>query len=620
MTDTASGKVFFIGAGPGDPELITLKGARIIRTADRILYAGSLVPEEIFAGARTDAERFDTSRLPLERQLELMSEAAKAGKIVARLHTGDPSVFGAIDEQMRGLRDRNVPFEIIPGVSSAFAAAAALEIEYTLPERSQTLILTRASGRTPVPEKENLRELAKHRCSIAIFLSASLIPRVVSELTEAGYPKDSAIAVVYRASWRDQAILRGTIETIEAQLQAARIDRQSLIIVSPALDASRDIPRSFLYGGYQAGGAPRAGCSIFALTEPAIRLGKKLLNEFTNARLFIPEAHIGSFTGTETAGPRLVPIRNGVREALQNEFRSAESLICVMAAGIVVRSLAPVLSSKHTDPAVVVLDPQGAFAVSLLSGHEGGANALAHRIAEMTGGQAVVTTAGDNAGVPPLDIIAKNHGWKFHPRSDLPGVMSALINGRPVTLFADETLPVPQALTAVPWAEIAALPGHGATGSAESAVYFTLRDLDRYLPNRMNGTAILYPAALNVGVGCNRGTDESEILEAIETVFAGDGLSLNAIRCLASVEDKRDEPGLVALAKKTGWELRFFSRAELESVADFVAPSPAARKALGIPAVAEPAALLAAASQKLLIRKRKFTNVTVAVSLAEEDA
>ena len=128
MTDTASGKVFFIGAGPGDPELITLKGARIIRTADRILYAGSLVPEEIFAGARTDAERFDTSRLPLERQLELMSEAAKAGKIVARLHTGDPSVFGAIDEQMRGLRDRNVLFEIISGVSSAFAAAAVLEI------------------------------------------------------------------------------------------------------------------------------------------------------------------------------------------------------------------------------------------------------------------------------------------------------------------------------------------------------------------------------------------------------------------------------------------------------------------------------------------------------------
>ena len=133
MTDPASEKVFFIGAGPGDPELITLKGARIVRTADRILYAGSLVPEEIFADARADAERFDTSRLPLERQLELMSEAAKAGKIVVRLHTGDPSVFGAIDEQMRGLHDRNVPFEIIPGVSSGFVRVSCISHRLSVP-------------------------------------------------------------------------------------------------------------------------------------------------------------------------------------------------------------------------------------------------------------------------------------------------------------------------------------------------------------------------------------------------------------------------------------------------------------------------------------------------------
>lgn len=330
MAEISPGKVYFIGAGPGDPELITIKGEKRIAAAGLILYAGSLVPKEILRAARSNAEIHDTVRMPLDRQIDLMANAAWEGKAVARVHTGDPSIFGAIHEQMRGLRARNVAFEVVPGVSSVFAAAAALNLEFTLPELTQTLILTRVSGRTRVPEKERLRDLARHRASLAIFLSASLLPQVVSELAEAGYAADTAVAVVYRASWPDQIAVRATLGTIEAEAGRAGLTNQSLIIVSPGLDKQPAPTVSHLYGAYQDRERTRSGHAIFALTEPAIAFARKLLNELPNAALFVPETLIKDDSDAE----KMIAIRNGVRDALQNEFLRAESLICIMASGI----------------------------------------------------------------------------------------------------------------------------------------------------------------------------------------------------------------------------------------------------------------------------------------------
>lgn len=171
---TLEAKVYIVGAGPGDPELITVKGSNILRSADLVLYTDSLVNDELIATAKPEAEVLQSSGMDLERQVELMCEATRAGRSVARVHTGDPAMYGAILEQMVLLKQQGVEYEIIPGVSSVFASAAALGAELTVPELTQTVILTRAEGRTPVPEREKLRDLASHHCTVALFLSATL--------------------------------------------------------------------------------------------------------------------------------------------------------------------------------------------------------------------------------------------------------------------------------------------------------------------------------------------------------------------------------------------------------------------------------------------------------------
>ncbi len=239
------GKVFFIGAGPGDPELITLKGEKLLNVADLVIYAGSLVNEELLGFCKSDAVKYNSASMNLSEIVNLMVDYAKEGKTVVRLHTGDPSLYGAIFEQMVELDRHNVPYEVVPGVSSAFAGAALLKREFTVPGISQTVIFTRFSGRTPVPEKERLSELARHRASMVIFLSISMIDEVVSALLN-GFEKDTPVAVVYRASWSDEWIIRGRLDDISEKVKESGIKRQALIYVGDFLDP-RDFDYSKLY-------------------------------------------------------------------------------------------------------------------------------------------------------------------------------------------------------------------------------------------------------------------------------------------------------------------------------------------------------------------------------------
>jgi precorrin-4/cobalt-precorrin-4 C11-methyltransferase len=226
----SSGQVIFVGAGPGDPDLITLKGKKALEEADRVIYAGSLVSPEILRHCREGIALYDSASLTLEETLALMIEGVGRQEKVVRLHTGDPSVYGAIQEQIQGLDEQGITYSVIPGVSSVFAAAAAIKKEFTLPEVSQTLILTRLAGRTPVPEKENLASLAQHQASMAIFLSVQEIGEVVETLSQ-GYTPDTPVAVVYRASWPDEQILHGTLETIEGLVKEAGIKKHAQILV-----------------------------------------------------------------------------------------------------------------------------------------------------------------------------------------------------------------------------------------------------------------------------------------------------------------------------------------------------------------------------------------------------
>jgi precorrin-4/cobalt-precorrin-4 C11-methyltransferase len=240
--------VIFLGAGPGDPELITVKGQKALARADVVVYAGSLVSTAVLGWARPGAECLDTAPLNLEQILAKIIQAHQAGQRVVRVHSGDPALFSAMQEQLEVLEEAGVPYQVIPGVTAAAAAAAALAQEFTLPEVTQTVILTRAPGRTPVPEAEALEKLAGHGATLVIYLSAKLIDAVVAALTPAYGPQAPAV-VAYRVSWPEQQIIRGTLATIAGLARQAGIERQALILVGPALSAleARLKARSKLY-------------------------------------------------------------------------------------------------------------------------------------------------------------------------------------------------------------------------------------------------------------------------------------------------------------------------------------------------------------------------------------
>ena len=239
MIDT-KGKVYIVGGGPGDPELLTLKAKRIIESADLVIFADSLVPPEIVEFAKEGAQVIGSKELNLDEIMELELTAVHEGKIVARVQSGDPSIYGAILEQMRILDKEGIDYEIIPGVSAAFAAAAVLRSELTVPEKSQTVILTRMEGRVAMPEGEQLKDLAAHGCTMVIFLSITRMTKVVRELTSAGYTEDTPVAVVYRVGWPDELVIRGTLKDIAGKVRAAKITLQALIIVGDAVDPGLD--------------------------------------------------------------------------------------------------------------------------------------------------------------------------------------------------------------------------------------------------------------------------------------------------------------------------------------------------------------------------------------------
>ena len=225
----------FVGAGPGDPRLITVAGRDAVAAAEVVLYAGSLVNPEVLQWARPGTEIHDTAGMDLGQTTRVCLDAARAGKRVVRLHTGDPALYGAIQEQLVPLEQAGVPCRVIPGVSSAFASAAALRTQLTLPEVSQTVVFTRLAGRTPVPEGESLERLAATGATLCVFLSVDRIEEVAAACRAAGRAADTPVAVVSRASWPDQAILCGTLEDIAGKVLSEGIRRQAMILVGDAL-------------------------------------------------------------------------------------------------------------------------------------------------------------------------------------------------------------------------------------------------------------------------------------------------------------------------------------------------------------------------------------------------
>lgn len=241
-----TGKVWFIGAGPGDPELITVKGQRLIAEADLVLYAGSLVPKTLVACARPDAQVVDSAPLPLEQTHALMLETAYAGGLVARVHTGDPMLYGAVREQAALLERDGIPYEVVPGVTAAFATAAAAKISLTVPETVQSFAITRLDGRTPVPEGQRVTDYARRGGSLAVYLSAHEPERLAEELRQAGLPEETPIVLGYRIGWPDQQTVRTTLAGLETAVAEHGFTRQTVFLVLPG-ERVEDAPVSRLY-------------------------------------------------------------------------------------------------------------------------------------------------------------------------------------------------------------------------------------------------------------------------------------------------------------------------------------------------------------------------------------
>lgn len=237
--------VTFVGAGPGAVDLITVRGKALLEKADIVIYAGSLVNAELLSFTKETCEIYNSAEMTLENVISVMEKGVKEGKQIVRLHTGDPSIYGAIREQMDLLIEKGIEYTVVPGVSSFCGAAAALKAEYTLPNVSQTVILTRMEGRTPVPEKEEISRLASHKASMALFLSAGMLKELSERLIAGGYEEETPAAIVYKATWPDQKVVRTSVGKLYCAAKESNINKTALILVGNFL--GKEYERSKLY-------------------------------------------------------------------------------------------------------------------------------------------------------------------------------------------------------------------------------------------------------------------------------------------------------------------------------------------------------------------------------------
>ncbi len=594
------GRVHFVGAGPGAASLLTRRALSLLRRADLVVAADSLVAQEVIELARPGATVLGSAGMALEEIVPRLVEAARAGGVVVRLHSGDPSIYGAIAEQMAHLRRAGCPYEVVPGVGAVGAAAAALGVELTEPGGAQTVVLTRHGRRVPVPASERLRELAATRATLAIYLSAAGAAEVQAELLEGGLSPWTPVALAHRVSWPDGLVVRTTLAELAAEVRRLGLRRHTLILVGEALRPGTR--RSRLYDSGHAHLRRRRGPAsapslpappaLVALTVPGLHLARRLARATAGARLVAP-AHLAA--DVEPLDP--------ASERVPRLFAAGTPLVLIMALGAAVRLLAPALRDKREEPPVVVVDDAGRYAVSLLGGRAAGANRLAEWTAAVLGAEAVVTTAAERLGLPPLDEIVAGQGWRLDDASRLAPVEAALINGEPVGFFGPGLDPPP----GVEVRRVAALEGPDLprTGLAVS---------DRQLHPLPAGWALLRPRRLCLGIGCTTTADAAEAVEGALSVLAEAGLSPAGVGRVATIDRRARHPAVVAVAERLGAEVAGFAPEELSRV-----PVPGAservRRAVGTPSVAE-AAAMAAGGARLLVPKRIRGRVTLAVAEA----
>ena len=646
--------VHFVGAGPGACDLITVRGMNRIKEADVIIYAGSLVNPVLLSYAKADCEIYNSAHMTLEDVVSVMRDAEAAGKGTVRLHTGDPSVYGAIREQMDLLDEYGIAYDVCPGVSAVFGAAASLACEYTLPDVTQTLILTRAEGKTPVPEKENLRSLAAHRASLVLYLSSGLARKVRQELLIGGYAEDTPVAVVYKATWPEEKIIRTTLAKLPEDMEAAGITKTALIIVSPALgsiyEKSKLYDAAFAteYRGATEIALP-AGIRRVLLITCSVRgyatmqkLAKKLEN--------ISGAEIIAKVKCE-ALPE-VSMKETVKACVDEYFEQVDAIVFVTASGIAVRSVAEHLTHKSKDPAIVCMDECSKHVISLVSGHAGGANALTQMLADVMWATPVITTATDVEGQFSIDDYAREHNLVVTDWAKAKAISAEVLATGAKPVWVDEAevsqeeeknaceICKEQKSTGI---DVGKIENDGCENRIDGCgirvdgcgirvdgcengidvlklqigsyqVIVTPRDI---LPDEK--MLQLVPLCIVAGIGCKKGTSSDKIEHAVQDAFAKAGLRMEALCAVASIDLKKEEAGLLEFCETRNVPFETYTAEELQAVSGTFSASEFVTGVTGVDNVCERSAVKYASEHgandgELLLRKQAQDGVTVALA------
>lgn len=629
--------VHFVGAGPGACDLITVRGMNRIKEADVIIYAGSLVNPALLSYAKADCKIYNSAHMTLDAVVDVMREAEAAGKGTVRLHTGDPSVYGAIREQMDLLDEYGIAYDVCPGVSAVFGAAASLACEYTLPDVTQTLILTRAEGKTPVPEKENLRSLAAHRASLVLYLSSGLARKVRQELLIGGYAEDTPVAVVYKATWPEEKIIRTTLAKLPEDMEAAGITKTALIIVSPALgsiyEKSKLYDAAFAteYRGATEIALP-AGIRRVLLITCSVRgyatmqkLAKKLEN--------ISGAEIIAKVKCE-ALPE-VSMKETVKACVDEYFEQVDAIVFVTASGIAVRSVAEHLTHKSKDPAIVCMDECSKHVISLVSGHAGGANALTQMLADVMWATPVITTATDVEGQFSIDDYAREHNLVVTDWAKAKAISAEVLATGAKPVWVDEAevsqeeeknaceIRKEQKSTGIDGCENEINVQELQIGSHQ--VIITPQDGSVDVQ-----TLQLIPRCIVAGVGCKKGTPVDKIEHAVQDAFAKAGLRMEALCAVVSIDLKKEEAGLLEFCETRNVPFETYAAEELQAVPGTYSASEFVSGVTGVDNVCERSAVKYASEHgmnqgeqllgrqakhgELLLRKQAYGGVTVALA------
>lgn len=636
--------VHFVGAGPGACDLITVRGMNRIKEADVIIYAGSLVNPELLSYAKADCKIYNSAHMTLDAVVDVMREAEAAGKGTVRLHTGDPSVYGAIREQMDLLDEYGIAYDVCPGVSAVFGAAASLACEYTLPDVTQTLILTRAEGKTPVPEKENLRSLAAHRASLVLYLSSGLARKVRQELLIGGYAEDTPVAVVYKATWPEEKIIRTTLAKLPEDMEAAGITKTALIIVSPALgsiyEKSKLYDAAFAteYRGATEIALP-AGIRRVLLITCSVRgyatmqkLAKKLEN--------ISGAEIIAKVKCE-ALPE-VSMKETVKACVDEYFEQVDAIVFVTASGIAVRSVAEHLTHKSKDPAIVCMDECSKHVISLVSGHAGGANALTQMLADVMWATPVITTATDVEGQFSIDDYAREHNLVVTDWAKAKAISAEVLATGAKPVWVDEAevsqeeeknaceICKEQKSTGI---DVGKIENDGCENEigvqklqiGSHQVVITPQDVSVDAQ-----TLQLIPRCIVAGVGCKKGIPVDKIEHAVQDAFAKAGLRMEALCAVVSIDLKKEEAGLLEFCETRNVPFETYAAEELQAVPGTYSASEFVSGVTGVDNVCERSAVKYASEHgmnqgeqllgrqakhgELLLRKQAYGGVTVALA------